>query len=165
MKRKLYSTAYHEAGYALAFLLVSKKFKHVTIKPVGTASGYVQQKKSKNLWLDFDTITDPAHFNKFFIEDFINISGFIAQKMYEGKGDFKDEKSDISKIMDSTLHKLSERFITNYNNFMVEYTYAVFSKEINWLRITAIAESLIKKEVLSYADVIDITQNAMQTRF
>jgi uncharacterized membrane protein len=67
--------------------------------------------------------------------------------------------------MDSSLYGLSERFITNYSNFLAEYTFAVFSKEINWLRITAIAESLIKKEVLNYADVINITLNAMQTRF
>jgi L-rhamnose mutarotase len=165
MKSKISCAAFHEAGYALACLLVSKKFKYVTIKPEGAASGYVQQKKSKNLSMDFDSIMDPASFNKFFIEDFLKISGFIAQKMYEGKGDFKGAKSDDSKIMDSTLHGLSERFISNYSIFLVEYTFAVFSKEINWLRITAIAESLIKKEILSYADAINLAHNAMQTRF
>jgi hypothetical protein len=165
MKSKISCVAFHEAGYALACLLVSKKFKHITVKPEGAATGYVQQKKSKSPGMDSDSITDPAHFYKFFVEDFLNISGFIAQKMYEGKGDFKDAKSDNSKIPDSTLPGLSERFITDYSNFLAEYTYTVFSKEINWLRITAIAESLIKKEVLNYADVINITLNAMQTRF
>jgi hypothetical protein len=165
MKSKISCIAFHEAGYALACLLVSKKFKHVTVKPVGTATGYVPQKKSKSPTPDFDSVTDPVHFYKFFVEDFLNVSGFIAQKMYEGKRDFKVAESDISRIPESALPGLSERFITNYNNFLAEYTFAVFSKEINWLRITAIAESLIKKKVLNYADVINITQNAMQTRF
>lgn len=40
MKKSIVSTAYHEAGHAVAYILTNKRFKYVTIVPTKSKDAY-----------------------------------------------------------------------------------------------------------------------------
>jgi hypothetical protein len=76
--------------------------------------GHVLHKKGKKHKYEFNSITDPTQFTIFFMSDFINIAGFISEKIFQGRGDFKGVKDDFNQMDDNTFYYLPERFTVDY---------------------------------------------------
>lgn len=157
------ATAYHEAGHAMAYILSGKKFRYATIKENNASLGHVRQRASR---ISIDNyinsmIVTPTDFPKLFLHDFINISGFTAEGIHTGKFNGKRALEDFMGIVDVTTHDLPERFVKQYMGFLSGYTMLVFQIKVNWLRIEAIADALLKRETLDYIEVINVIQDAV----
>lgn len=154
-------TAYHEAGHALAAILLGKKFKFITIKTDSDSLGKVVSKRGNRYRYEYNSIMDPCRFSKYFLSDFRNIAGLVAEKIYSGRNNFSGAKGDITKIIDSTLAGLPETYNKKYMAFLSEYAYNVFTVVKNRIRLEAIADELLIKETLSYSDVMEIMGNSL----
>lgn len=150
------ATAYHEAGHVLAFLLLNRKFKLVTIKPDGVSLGAVNHRKVSGSKFEASSVTNPDQLAKFFTHDFIAGAGFVAEKLFSRKNNLKGAASDFLQIYNSTLQDLPERFSQKYLSFLSEYTATVFELRLNRSALSAIALALIERETLSYDEVIKI---------
>lgn len=163
-KKRKEGVAYHEAGHAMAFILAGKKFRYATIKGDKTTSGHVMQRASR---ISIDNyinsmIVTPTDLPKLFLHDFINIAGFIAEGIHTGRFNGKRALSDFMGIVDVTTQDLPELFVKQYMGFLRGYTMLVFQIRVNWLRIEAIAEALLKRETLNYIEVINVIQDAVK---
>jgi hypothetical protein len=163
MKTSKEAIAYHEAGHAMAYILLGKKFMYATIRENDTAAGHIRQRSSR---ISLDTYINSmivvlGDFPKLFLHDFINIAGFTAEAIHTGKFNGKRALSDFMGIVDTTTQDLPERFVKQYMEFLSGYAMLVFQIKVNWLRIEAIAEALIEKETLTYIETIEVAQNAM----
>ncbi len=91
-----------------------------------------------------------------FAEDFINIAGFVAEKIHTGRKNLIGARSDFRNWFDTTLIDLPEQLSLKYQRFIFEYTMEVLQLTMNWDRITAIAEALIVSETLTYNEVWNV---------
>jgi ATP-dependent Zn protease len=157
--KKLLSTAYHEAGHALAYLLTNRKFKYLTIIPKENSLGHISHKLGNRFNFEYGSMVDPIEFNKFFLEDFRNIAGLVAEKIYTKRNNFSGAKGDFRQIY--AIGDYSDKLITKYLSFLTEYVVMVFSIKMNRIKLDVIAEVLIQKETLSYDDVLNVIQNSM----
>lgn len=161
MKRRLDYTAYHEAGHAIAYLLMDKKFKVATIKPEGNALGYVSHKRGNSYNFEFSSMLYPEKFNNHFTEDFINIAGFVAERIYSGRNNKIGADKDFRDWVDKTLLDLPKKLSQKYQRFLLEYATEVFELRINWIRITAIAEALLERKTLTYVQVWEVIKDKL----
>lgn len=151
------TTAYHEAGHALALILLKRKFKYVTIRPDQDSKGQVRYHgNSRKVNTERYFIFNPSDFQRYFKHDFKTIAGMVAEKMYTGRSNNAGAKSDYDIWIDVTLLDLPEKFSLVYQRFLMKYIIEVFSIEDNWKSIQAIASALMKREVLTYHEVIDV---------
>ena len=166
MNKKLDCIAFHEAGHAVAHILTDIPFKHVTIKEDeekdehgGKTLGHVlpDEPLSKEEW-ENHSILNPKEFNMFFKDDFIKLSGFVAEMMYRRRSNYKSSKEDFRQWVGTTLIKLPEKLSSKYQGFLLEYIFQVLVMERNWSNITAVALALIDNETLSYEKVCDVIE-------
>ena len=103
MNNKLNCIAFHEAEHAVAHILTGIPFKYVTIKEDeikdefdGRTLGHVfpVEPVSKEEW-EKQSILNPQEFNIFFKEDFVRLSGFVAEKIYQRKANYKSSQEDF----------------------------------------------------------------------
>jgi len=166
MNKRLIATAYHEAGHVAARLLTNRRFKKVTIIPSkGKVDNQIESfghVDSVGIGIDWDGLSfvRPLEFRKFFISDFISVSGVVAEKIHTGRFNYGGANSDFRHWEDTTLLNLSEELGRKYQKFLFKYTEEVFSMDENWRNITAIAESLLEKKTLKYNEVLDVVKQS-----
>jgi hypothetical protein len=121
------------------------------------SSGHIKGIPSeiKNQW-EIPSFFKPVKFNRYFKNDFIKIAGLVAEQIYTGGNNKTGAGTDFDEWINATLVGLPEKLNSKYQHFLLDYTKEVMELEINWLHITAIADALIEKKTLSYAQVIDV---------
>lgn len=144
--------AYHEAGHAMACILFHVKFTLVSIKQDAGSQGWVKFYIPK---IEVGDITNPIDFNKIHTFNFIELAGFIAEKLCIGHN--KNVHGSLCDFLN--LHKslsgLSESLIDNYIAFLSEYIRTIFQFKNNWLAIETIAKALQEKGTLSQDEVFE----------
>jgi len=166
MNKKLDCIAFHEAGHAIAHILTGIPFKYVTIKEDkekdehGQRSlGHIMNEKPiiKEEW-DQYSMLNLNEFNIFFKDDFIKLSGFVAEMIYRRRSNYKSSKEDFRQWVGTSLIKLPEKLSSKYQSFILEYILQVLVVERNWSNITAVTLALIDKETLSYDHVCNVIE-------
>ena len=94
----------------------------------------------------------------FFKEDFIRLSGFVAEMMYRRRSNYKSSKSDFRQWVGTSLVGLPERLSSKYQSFILEYIFHVLVTEITWSNINAVALTLLDEETLSYDHVCKVME-------
>jgi DNA-binding ferritin-like protein (Dps family) len=112
---------------------------------------------SKEEW-ENHSILNPKEFNMFFKEDFIRLSGFVAEMIYRRRSNYKSSKEDFRQWVGTSLIKLPEKLSSKYQSFILEYIFHVLVTERNWSNITAVALALIDEETLSYDQVLNVIE-------
>ncbi len=161
MNKRITAIAYHEAGHVLAYLLTDSVFDYVTIIPSKDKS----DKRLKTLghvepmpllietdWSALDFLK-PMDFSAFFTSNFIDLAGFVAQKMVTDEYDRVGAHSDFNEFENKTLLNLPDELSEKYSNFLLQYVKEVFSVAENLRDITAIAAALLEKKTLNYHEV------------
>lgn len=164
MSKEIISATYHEAGHVLALLLTTRRFKSVTIVPENIKAGYGIETSGnirgipsdiKNQW-EIPSFFKPVNFNRYFKNDFIKVAGLVSEQIYTGNSNKTGACDDFDEWINVTLLGLPDKLNSKYQHFLLDYTKEVLELEINWLHISAIAEALLEKKTLSYAQVIDV---------
>ena len=170
MNKRLDCIAFHEAGHAVAHILAGIPFKYVTIledkekDEHGVLSlGHVMDDKPKTVeeW-DKYSLLDPKEFDIFFKDDFIKLSGFVAELLYKGRASYKGSKGDFRHWAGTSLNKLPEKLSSKYQSFLLEYTFNVLNDKTTWSNIVAVTLALIDKDTLSYKEVCDIIKKDLK---
>jgi len=164
MKKRIISTAYHEAGHVIALLLIKRRFKYVSIVPEKSKNAYESGTlghvksfplRNKYQW-EINTFLDPAIFDKYFKDDFVKVAGLVAEKIHTGRFNNLGAGGDFRKLFYTTLMDMPDKLSLGYQKFLIEYTREVLEMKVNWIRITAIAEGLLERGTLSYDQVWDV---------
>jgi hypothetical protein len=164
MNEEKINAAYHAAGHVLALLLTNRGFKYVTIVPENMkddygikTSGQVRGIPSEinNQW-EIPSFFNPIEFIKYFKNDFIKVAGLVAEQIYTGKSNKTGAVDNFDEWINVTHFGLPDKLNSKYQHFLLDYTTEVLELLINWQHITAIAEDLIEKKTLNYAQVIDV---------
>jgi len=122
MSKRIDCIAFHEAGHAVAHILAGIPFKYVTIKEDKEKDEYGQRALgqvvlndpvSHDDWEKY-SILDPKDFDRFFKDDFIKLSGFIAEMIYRRRSDYKGSKGDLRQWVGASLNKLPDRLSSEY---------------------------------------------------
>jgi hypothetical protein len=140
MSKNIDSIALHEAGQAIANILVGIPFKYVTIKeetekdergkrPLGHIM--YEKPKSKEEW-DQYSFLNPIEFNIHFNEDLVMLAGLVAERIYRGRISLKGSKEDIRQWFGLSLSKLPESLSSAYITFILEYTFRGLQSKMNW---------------------------------
>ena len=106
---------------------------------------------------------DPKDFNIFFRDDFIKLSGFVAETIYRRRSNLKSSKEDFRQWVGITLIGLPERLSSKYQSFILEYIFQVLISERNWSNITAISLALVEEDTLSYKRVFEVIEQNQVT--
>jgi len=166
MNKKLDCIAFHEAGHAIAHILTGIPFIYVTTKEDeekdelgGRTLGHVlpDEPLSKEEWEKL-SILDPNEFNIFFKEDFIRLSGFVAEMIYRRKANFKASKEDFRQWIGTSLNNLPEKLSSKYQSFLLDYLVQVLISERNWSNITVVALALVEEDTLTYERVCEVIE-------
>src|SRR5262245_17726030 len=118
--KALISTAYHEAGHAVAAIVKGIKVEKATIKPDKDYLGVVIQKriqKSVRDALEYGSPT-PAKRERIEIHAIILLAGGIAERKYRGRYNHIGRGEDVDKVIDIAL-KLSGS--TNTTNAYLQW--------------------------------------------
>lgn len=162
------ATAYHEAGHALAYILLDRKFRYVTIKPdkecLGQLMPYFGKSKFDDFYHGARSFYDPLRLENHFKKDFLSLAGFAAEKIFSGKyqRNIYRNNSDYENWIERSLIDLPDKLNLSYQKFIRQYVIEILNCQLNWLRIVAIAEALIENETLTYMEVINVTQKAIK---
>ena len=165
MKKKTIDAAYHEAGHVVALILINRRFKYVTIVPEENKDdpfpvktlGHVKEYPLKNKYQwEINYFFDPSVIDKYLKDDFTKVAGIIAEKIHTGKFNNLGARGDFRNWVDTTLHDLPEKLSLSYQKFLLEYTKVILEMNINWIRITAVAEALLERKTLSYNQVWEV---------
>jgi len=155
MKTEIESTAYHEAGHVIAYLLTERKFRYVWIDEVekdhkfGEVVGYNSKRNLQN-----SSFTDPLAFVKHFEFGFQKIAGIVTEKLFMEEPMEIMDSNDFQEWSDTNLMVIAEDLRTLYANFLLKYTMEVLGEIENWKNIKAIAETLVKRKSLKYTEVL-----------
>jgi hypothetical protein len=164
MSKEINNVAYYEAGHVLALLLTQISFKYVTIDPE-KINGITWIKIPLHLRVIKSEIENQQgipsffianNFNRYLKNDFIKIAGLVTEQIYAGINNKTGDGVDFEVAINMTPHGFSNKLSIKYKDFLLDYTKELLELEINWLRITAIAEALIERKTLSYVQVIEV---------
>jgi len=170
MYSKTDCVAIHEAGHALAHIITGSHFDYVTIKednginkPGQRVLGLTKlDKPQTNKDWDQFSILNPNEFDRFFKDNFISISGYVAETIYRGRSNTKSSKEDLRQWLYISLKHLSEQLSSKYISFLLAYAFEVLHKDENWSNIAAIALALVDEDTLSYDRVCEVIEQNKQ---
>jgi hypothetical protein len=150
-------TAYHEAGHAVAFYLLHKRFKHVTIKPEGEKWGEIIYRKKI---LKQRTIPSERELKVIKREWMASLAGPIAEGILFGKCEFKDILPLQGLPSKRTEHerKIDEFF---WKQLFVETKLLIYTPW-NWHAVGALADELEKQKTIRYKEARKIIRYAIE---
>jgi len=135
MNNKIDYIAFHEAGHAVAHYLAEIPFKYITIKANENENkdesghrslGHVMLEKDATAdeWCQYSML-NTVEFSIFFKDDFTKVAGLVAEKISQGRFNYRGSKGDIQLWINTTLGDLPEKLCSKYQSFILEYTFQV----------------------------------------
>jgi hypothetical protein len=151
MKKSLRETAYHEAGHALMYLIVRKRFKKITTIANDDSLSRVESYKIDDSSPSFD----PDKMLMIFLAGQIAGKKFLKKKRinYYGCG---------GSMLDMLLsHSGGTQELNNaYTNYIFELTR--FYMDQYWVAVEALANELIEKREVGYYKAREIVFNSLK---
>jgi hypothetical protein len=146
--------AYHEAGHAVATILLGRKFRYVTVIPEGDSAGHIKYfspKTQRFRVLGFERIP-----NWIDVELMTSLAGEVAQGMalprsvrpWHGKSD-RRQNLDF-------FWALNCAGGDEYVEYCKARLYSMFHDKINWAGLKALAFALLERKTLTYNEAWQI---------
>ena len=160
--KKLWSTAYHEAGHAAMVLRLGGNVKKITIQPDGESLGSVTYSKLLNLSAGLDTSTRTRlRMEKLVM---VGFAGECAARKFNPKG-FRRRISDrdwhnILFVMDLFYAGGNQKLMEAYLNFLYLWTQAHLDELCVWHGVQRLAEALIEHRTLRGEKARQVYQKA-----
>lgn len=144
---RLRSTAYHEAGHAMAGHLLGVPFRYLTIKSDGTALGRVQFRPSRLINADtFDNLS-PRRRDLVERRIIVSLAGPEAQRLVTGRYDRRGGAGDLDTAMDLiTRTGHSEGGSAHYYKWLQNRAYCLVASNGHRLLLDGIARDLLSAE-------------------
>ncbi|MFA6922896.1 MAG: hypothetical protein WC223_01460 [Bacteroidales bacterium] len=165
MDKKNNRVAFHEAGHAIACIMLNVRFKEVSIIPEEEKSlGHILLSNFK-LHSDYDDSDKTRLKAEKFI--MISLSGAIAERKFTKKTNNIGAYDDYKKCMDIAGNLFNSiNVMICFMNFMLAQTNSLFTCEDEknadteaWLKVKLLAKELINSKILKYRDVISLLEN------
>ena len=160
--KKLWSTAYHEAGHAAIALRLGVNVKKVTIEPDGESLGSVTHDKLLDLSAGLDTSTRTRlRMEKLVM---VGFAGECAARKFNPKG-FRHWSSVLDwratlLVMDLFYAGGNRKLQDAYLNFLYLWTQAHLNELCVWHGVQRLAEALIEHRTLRGEEVRQVYQKA-----
>src|SRR5262249_54318280 len=170
MKKKLLRTAYHEAGHAVASLLVGIHTKRVTVKPsVGslghheTWSFFTADERLALESSDRYEFGATKALRKVINRSIIVLAGGYAEKVFTGRYNWIGASADIDSYHDLIVRlfpddeerKLFDRWIRRRTEVLVDNS---------WWRVEAIAHALCERTTLKGDEIREVLWKTVETK-
>ena len=157
MKRSLQferSTAFHEAGHAVASFRVGRKFRHVTIVPGDDSAGHVR---------NYRLSSSPAHmeprqlpWDRFpdWIDRIVMIS--LAGETAQKKGAPRSVRQfHASGDRESIMNWVTATGCAGWEEYLAycrERLASMFNDRVTWAGVVALVDALVEKKKLSHSE-------------
>jgi len=150
-------TAYHEAGHAVAFYLLHKRFKYVTIEPEGEEWGKIIYRQKI---LKLSTIPSERELKVLNRDWMISLAGPIAELILSRKCKFEDIIPYLGLRPNLTEHerKYGEFF---WRHLFIEMKLLIYTPW-NWHAVGALADELEKQNTIRYKEARKIIRYAIE---
>lgn len=164
-RRKLEATAYHEAGHAVACIVLEHPFLSATIIATDETLGSITKRPVPPSITREDELT---HRSRRWIEREILcwLAGLAAEQRWTGRNNWRGARSDISWVVElgAFLHQAGTKVLDKYLDYMIERARDLVSAPQNWLRIEALATALLERRTLSAREAKRLCLEAMKDR-
>jgi hypothetical protein len=161
------STAFHEAGHVAAHLYFDITFEEVTIERTGFYAGRVL---SKEVWrpngqADLRTLRYDHYTNSIIT---IKLAGPAARAKHQGKtsadpGDYSDANQALT-IIRQLFAANEETSKQAFLEFKIKEAFDFINDQEIWAFITTLADQLVKKRTLRYAECRSLLTKEFRTR-
>lgn len=150
--KQLQSTAYHEAGHAIAAWARGLRFRYVTIVPHDGRLGHIRHAYPK--WFRPDMEFDARHRNLGERHIIMSFAGQIAEAKFLGKRPRYGQRGDNEQAADLAL-ALCHGSPATVDAFL-KYCWCSSADivDIRWEYIQALAVALMQKRTMKYRDVL-----------
>jgi ATP-dependent Zn protease len=148
-------TAHHEAGHAIASYILHVKFDRVHIIPDPQANllgGICKQPESiRPDWLDQYELESRV---------IVKLAGMAAEARYTGKTDWRFGTDDFNFVFDvvAKLDHLADEDAPSYIEYLWVRAQNLLRRPGHWEAVQAVAEALLHKNELTYAEVRSIVK-------
>jgi hypothetical protein len=145
------STAYHEAGHAVAALHVGRAVKSVTIVPDDDGSdGKVRHYPLRGKWLQPDVHIDTRARNHFETTITVLLAGPAAERKYRGRWNHQGAGADRDRAFDLALRLVgSEKQLTPYWEWRNQIAMDLWENEYVWEQVKRLAAELLERRTMS----------------
>jgi hypothetical protein len=159
--RGLGATAHHEAGHAVACIVLGRAFVRVTIMPEGDSLGHIRKTPPpKSLQPDIET--GPRERRWIEREALIALAGPAAEARFLGRRDRQGARGDVDRAVGLAEYLYPPgKVLDKYLDFMSERAASFVATPANWTRIEALAGSLVVRRTLSGREAREICRLAL----
>jgi hypothetical protein len=147
-RRRLEETAYHEAGHAVAAIVLRRGFSHVTIEPRDDSLGHVKPNKHPESFRP-DISDDARDAPRIEREVLMLLAGIAAEKHLRGRRNYRGASQDLRMAVDVAGYLFSRRTLEKYLEYMIERAEDFISMPFHWLQVEALATALLERRTLS----------------
>ncbi len=149
-------TAYHEAGHAVASIVVGSEFKQVTIVADERSKGRVHHGGfDDDMWMRLEYIAEDDVQARTIMEHEIIVffAGMIAEDLKFGEYDVDGAASDEGKITDLLNRTdMSMKETELFRQWLWTRTRKILSNPLHAVQVDAVAHALLERGTLGYGD-------------
>jgi ATP-dependent Zn protease len=162
---RLLRTAYHEAGHAVAALLVRRRFKYVTVEPGDDNLGHVLYRRWGESF-DPDLNSDSRTERRIENAVFTAFAGHAAEAIFVGRGNWIGSGQDRQTAMYLASYICGNNEELNaYLNLVWIRTRMKLRQPHHWTQVKALAEALVVERKITYRRAKEIGQAASDAEF
>ena len=133
------STAYHEAGHAVAALALGRQVHRISVLPRRQYSGRCEHRKPvfrpSEDWLECEIL--------------ISLAGLAAEARFIGSYPWELAASDLRHVRDLAVQRVGQRQAERLERRLLAKTEHLLAQEGNWRAVELIAAELVQRGSLS----------------